>query len=305
MAANSKRRAQPHTLALEALEDRVLLSIATAKVILPQVDVNNQVAVGLAASPQPAVLHIDQQYGAGPSRITDWSLAEHWIDRTDSGYSEKRDGAPDELREHFANELARLNRSEGETVRILTEQPVLAAHESANQAQTQNGLECAYRFTSINAPAQVTVDAPALPLHSVSSINSPLEVEIPPLAALSYEESTPKDYVSDLEVQDPPSLVIAAANNDSGPVPIIPLLGGLQLSMPDVRQAVDEFLARLKDLRVSPSSCWSSLSFSAWVAAVAGAAVETARRMRATKGRRLPLLMANGWTLDGLLADEL
>jgi hypothetical protein len=305
MAANSKRRAQPQTLALEALEDRVLLSLAAGKSILPRVDVFNQAAVVSAAIPQSTVIHIDQQYGATASPFTDLRSADRWIDRADSGRLDKRDGATDELREHLVNESARLVRTEGETVRILTEQPIVAAHESFNQVQARNEPENSHQFNGFNGPAQIAADVPALPLRSASSLNPPLGAAISPLAALPYEEGTPKDDVSDVEMLDPPPpLIIAAANNVSGPAAIMPLLEGLQFSMPDARRAVDEFLARLTELGVAPSSSWSSLSFSVWLAVVAGAAVETARRMATTKGQRLSLLMANGRTLAGSPAEE-
>ena len=305
MAANSKRRAYPHALALEPLEDRVLPSVSAAKLILPRTDAFNRAFVGLAAIQQPTVILINQQYGAVSSGPIDWSLAERWIDRIDSGHLEKRDGAPDELREHLANEFARLVRTEGETVRILTEQPVLAAQESLNQVHAQTGPDNSYQFTSLNGPPQVAADVPALPPHSVSSLTPPLDVGIPPLAALPYEESTLKDDVSDVEMLDPPPpLAVAAANNVSVPAAILPLLEGLQSSIPDARRAVDEFLSRLTELRVAPLSSWSSLSFSVWLTAVAGAAVETARRMGTTKGQRLSLLLANGRTLSGSPAEE-
>jgi hypothetical protein len=299
MAAKCKRRAQPQTLTLEPLEDRLLLSLASVKSILPRPEDSNRAAVGAATIPQPTTLQTDERNGTASSRSPDWSLADRWIDRTDAGHLDKRDEAPEDLREHFANEIARRARAEAEMVRILAEQPVIAASDSLHPSQSQIGLGSSYQLASPNGPVPVAPDVPAFAPHNVSGMSPPWETAFAPLPSILNEESALRDDSSSIEKEDStPTLLAAADNTNSIPSESLPLLDELGFSMPEIRQAVEAFLARLKELGIPPSFSWSSLSFGVWLAAVLSAAVETARRMQSVGGRRAPLLSANGWTRD-------
>jgi hypothetical protein len=232
-------------------------------------------------------------------------LVERWIDRTDAGHLNKRDEAPEELREHFANELARLARAEAEMVRILVEQPVIAARDSLTSSQSQIGLGSSYQLASPNGPVPVAPDVPAYAPHNVSGMSPPWEAAFTPIPAILNEESALRDDSSSIEKQDLTPTLLAAADNTNPVLPeSLPLLDELGISMPEIRQAVEAFLARLKEFGIPPSFSWSSLTFGVWLAAVLSAAVETARRLRSTKGRRLSLLTANGWTPNCSPAEE-
>jgi hypothetical protein len=303
MTANRQRCHNPRFLAVEPLEDRLLLSLAAVNVALTHTFASNRDTAG-AAIAQPVAIHSDLRSGQFISGVPDWNRRERSGDQMDAGRTDGRGGVGGDRREHAAIELARIARAEAETGRLLVDPPAVASHEPFNQAPLLAEQENSYLPASLNSHVSVA-DATSFTLRTPPGPLQPFDAAIAPLEASRYVERAPDVETSGGEQPDAESPVMyAAARNKSVPAVVIPLLNGWPFRLPDARRAVDDFFAHLKGMGTPPSFSWSSLSFGFWMAALGVAAVETARRMRTSDRRRHPLLSTYGWMPDDSLVDE-
>jgi hypothetical protein len=290
-------------LAVEPLEDRVLLSLPATIPILAQVPIAaEKTLVGalkvLAAETPTSARHEVHQY-----LVNEW-LSEHSNDRRGMELVDKHEEAPQEWLEHLVHEYARMARTEAETARLLMDESVTAGQESLTALPLESGPGNALQPGSLNGPAAAVAETPAISPHPQVNLEPFSDTAWLPLAAEPYEEFAWEPAISSTEQLDAaPRQLTAAKPRALAPAAVLPLVEGLLSAVPDPRRAVDEFFSRLGEMKTVPVGTWSSLSFGVWLAVAAGAAVETVRRLNAPRDRWRNLSAPAHWLLHRYLCE--
>jgi hypothetical protein len=306
MAANEQRRNSQRSLAIEPLEDRVLLSISITAPALARLESSVESAVrALTASP---FIHqaVDARIERLLSHLVDSNQDHRAADPAAAEHPDKWEGFIGELREHVADAWLHVVRTEAEVVGLIAESPASIYHEPFAQPLVRTESEYSYLSASLHEPAAVAVDAAPLLSHPLSSLTQNWEAGIAAMPAVLEMEASPVEDARSSKVLDhvAPEL-LTAARAVAIPAGAIPLLNALHSQLPDPREAMEKFLARLSELGQEALGSSSSIPFCAWLAAAAVAAMETVRRSHASPGRRRRFLSTFGWLPPGSQPDLL